>query len=45
MAFKFEKLLIWQLSFELTDEVHRHAITFHKNEMFSLSSQIKRAGD
>lgn len=45
MAFKFESLQIWQKAFELTDVVHNIAITFPKNEMFNLSSQIKRAGD
>lgn len=45
MAFKFESLLIWQKAFNLTDEIHNHALTFPKNEMFSLASQIKRAGD
>ena len=45
MALKFESLVIWQKAFELTDEVHNLALTFPKNELFSLSSQIKRAGD
>ena len=45
MAFKFESLLIWQKAFDLTDDVHNLAITFPKDEMFSLSSQIRRAGD
>ena len=45
MAFKFESLLIWQKAFDLTDEVHNQAVTFSKNKMFGLASQIKRAGD
>jgi len=45
MAFKFENLQIWQKAFTLTYEVHNSAITFPKNEMFNLASQIKRAGD
>lgn len=45
MAFKFENLKIWQKAFELNDEIHRLALQFPKIEMFSLSSQIKRAAD
>lgn len=45
MAFKFENLQIWQKAFDLTNEIHFLALTFPKIEMFSLVSQIKRAGD
>ena len=45
MAFKFESLIIWQRTFDLTDEIHNCALVFPKNEMFSLVNQIKRAGD
>lgn len=45
MPFKFENLLIWKKAFELSNEVHQIAITFPKNEMFSLASQAKRAAD
>jgi four helix bundle protein len=46
MAFKFETLQVWQNSLELTDEVHlltKHH--FPKDELFILTSQIKRAAD
>jgi four helix bundle protein len=45
MAFKFESLKIWQKAFDLCDEIHLVAIKFPKNELFSLSSQMKRAAD
>lgn len=45
MAFRFEELLIWQRAFQLANEIDKIAIGFPKQEMFSLSSQIKRAAD
>ena len=45
MAFKFESLRIWHLSLELADDVDFFAQTFPKNEMYSLSSQIRRAAN
>lgn len=45
MSFKFEKLDIWKLAIDLADEVHHLTRTFPKEEMFSLSSQMKRAAD
>src|SRR5262245_39709632 len=45
MAFKFESLRIWHLSLELTDEVDLLAQTFPKHEIYSLSSQIRRAAN
>ena len=45
MAFKFESLKVWQLSLELTDEVDLLAHTFPKHELYSLSSQIRRAAN
>lgn len=45
MAFKFENLKVWQLSLELTDEVDVLAHTFPKHELYSLSSQIRRAAN
>lgn len=45
MAFKFESLRVWQLSLELTDEVDILAQTFPKHEIYSLSSQIRRAAN
>jgi four helix bundle protein len=46
MAFKFENLQVWQKALDLTNEVD--AITkksFPKDELFVLTSQIKRAAD
>lgn len=45
MAFKFENLKIWQLSLELTDEVEFLAKSFSQHELYSLSSQIRRAAN
>jgi four helix bundle protein len=45
MAFKFENLKVWQLSLELTDGVDVLAHTFPKHELYSLSSQIRRAAN
>ncbi|OCX52461.1 four helix bundle protein [Mucilaginibacter sp. PPCGB 2223] len=46
MAFKFESLQVWHKALDLTDEIH--VLTkkkFPKNELFILTSQIKRAAD
>jgi four helix bundle protein len=45
MPFKFEKLEIWKLAIELGDNVHNLTRSFTKEEMFSLTSQMKRAAD
>src|SRR6185503_16786488 len=45
MAFKFENLKVWHLSLELTDEIDLLAQTFPKHEIYSLSSQIRRAAN
>jgi len=45
MPFKFESLQIWQKAFDLSDEIHILSLTFPRIEMFSLASQIRRAGD
>ncbi len=45
MAFKFENLKVWQLSLDLADDIDKLAQTFPKHELYSLSSQIKRAAD
>jgi four helix bundle protein len=44
-GFKFEKLIIWQKSMEFGEQINKLAHTFPKDEMFNLSSQIRRAGD
>lgn len=45
MPFKFEKLEIWKLAIDLADNVHKLTRNFPKEEMFSLTSQMKRAAD
>ena len=45
MPFKFEKLLVWQKAIDLTALVHNVALKFPKEEMYVLTSQIKRAAD
>lgn len=45
MAFKFEKLIVWQKSLDLSDEVNQLSKSFPKEEIYVLASQIKRAAD
>jgi four helix bundle protein len=45
MPFKFEKLEVWKESVELTGLVHGACKTFPKDEIYILTSQIKRAAD
>ena len=45
MAFKFEKLEVWKLAITMADDVHHLTRVFPKEEMFSLTSQMKRAAD
>ena len=45
MAFKFEQLLVWQKAIDLTGIVHELALKFPRDELFILTSQIKRASD
>ena len=45
MAFKFEKLEIWNLAIDLANEVHIMTRKFPKEELFSLTIQMKRAAD
>ena len=45
MAFKFEKLIVWQKSLDLSDQVNQLTKTFPKDEIYVLASQIKRAAD
>jgi len=45
MAFKFEELKIWQISLSLSNEIDTIAKQFPKIELFSLSTQIKKAAD
>lgn len=46
MAFKFESLQVWQRALDLTEEVNLVSKkSFPKDELFVLTSQIKRAAD
>jgi len=45
MGFKFEKLLVWQKAVDLSAVVHDLTRTFPNEELFILTSQIKRAAD
>ncbi|HVS93759.1 MAG TPA: four helix bundle protein [Mucilaginibacter sp.] len=45
MSFKFEKLKVWQKAVDVASEVHSLTKKFPKDEIFILTSQIKRAAD
>ena len=45
MGFKFEKLIVWQKSVDLSAEIHKLTLQFPKEEIYVLTSQIKRAAD
>lgn len=45
MAFKFEKLIVWQKSVDLSHSIPTLTRTFPKEELFILTSQIKSASD
>jgi four helix bundle protein len=45
MAFKFENLVVWQKAVDLSDMVSQIAKNFPKDEIYVLTSQIKRAAD
>jgi four helix bundle protein len=45
VAFKFEKLLVWQRAVDLSDLIDKLTKKFPKEEMYVLTSQIKRASD
>jgi four helix bundle protein len=45
MAFKFEGLLVWQKAMEIIELVNNVAKKFPKEEIYVLTSQIKRAAD
>ncbi|MEO6150745.1 MAG: four helix bundle protein [Mucilaginibacter sp.] len=46
MSFKFENLQVWQKALDLTDEINLLTKkSFPKDELFILTSQIKRAAD
>lgn len=45
MSFKFEKLIVWQKATDLSERVHVLTKNFPKEELYILTSQIKRAAD
>jgi four helix bundle protein len=45
MSFKFEKLKVWQKAVDLSDKINQLSRTFPKEELFILTSQMKRAAD
>ncbi len=45
MAFKFEKLKVWQKSLDLADNINLVTKSFPKDEMYALTSQMRRAAD
>ena len=45
MAFKFENLEVWKLAIDVADDVNKLTKTFPKDEIFVLTSQMKRAAD
>ncbi|MDT8412863.1 MAG: four helix bundle protein [Vicingaceae bacterium] len=45
MGFNFEKLIVWKDAVELTGRIHELTLTFPKEELYVLTSQMKRAAD
>ena len=45
MALKFERLTVWQKAVELSFHVHELTRKFPREELYILTSQIKRAAD
>jgi four helix bundle protein len=45
MAFKFEKLIVWQKAVDLSERVDQVSKRFPKDELYILTSQIKQAAD
>jgi four helix bundle protein len=45
MAFRFEDLQVWQRAIDLGEQINQLTINFPKEEIYILTSQIKRAAD
>ncbi|CAN5310808.1 four helix bundle protein [soil metagenome] len=45
MAFRFEDLQVWQKAMDLDEEINLLTKAFPKDEIYILTSQIKRAAD
>jgi four helix bundle protein len=44
MAESYRELLVWQRAIQMTLAIYRLTISFPKEELFGLTSQIRRAG-
>ncbi|SDT37862.1 four helix bundle protein [Mucilaginibacter mallensis] len=45
MAFRFEDLQVWHRALALSEQINQLTKTFPKDEVYVLTSQIKRAAD
>src|ERR1700753_3194771 len=45
MAFRFEDLLVWQKGMDLNDRINQLSKSLPKDEIYILTSQLKRASD
>ncbi|MEQ8904903.1 four helix bundle protein [Ekhidna sp.] len=45
IKFKFEKLRIWNDSMDLAEDIFKSSSQFPKEEVYNLTSQIRRASD
>jgi four helix bundle protein len=45
MEFKFEKLIFWQKAMDFGEIINAMGFKFPKDEIYNLSSQIRRAAD
>lgn len=45
MKFKFENLIIWQKAMDYGEEIFKLSDQFPKDEIYNLTSQIRRAAD
>lgn len=45
MSFRFEDLQVWRKTIDLDDKINQLTKTFPKDEIYILTSQIKRAAD
>jgi four helix bundle protein len=45
MSFRFEDLQVWQKAMDLDEQINLLAKSFPKDEIYILTSQIKRAAD
>ena len=45
MKFKFENLIVWQKAMGLAEYINKMSYKFPKEEVYNLSSQIRRAAD